>query len=521
MAAVHLLGGSITGTTGTLTSSSSYDVQSGTISAILGGSVGLTKTGDSASTVILSGANTSTGVTTLSAGTLALGASNVLSDTSTVTVSGGTLDIGSNSDTVAAVHLLGGSIIGTTGALTSTSTYDVQSGTISAKLGGSAGLTKTGGSASMVTIFGANTYAGATTVSAGTLALAASNVLSDSSTLAVNGGTLDIGANSDTVAAVHLLGGSITGTTGMLTSSSTYDVQSGTVSAVLGGSVGLTKTGAGSVTLLDVNLYAGGTTISQGVLNLIGTLAGGVVSVNGGTLAGSGTVASPMTVGSGALMPANFGTNSLMTGDVNLASGSTYLLQNAAIAAATNYTAMRVTGAVNLNGVSLDTSGVSITDYPRVLVLIKNDGTDAVQGTFAGLPEGAAVLVNGVYYNITYRYNAETGMYATGNDVALYRNIALGRSYSYPSPYFGYNPNQALSASTALTNGYFRTDPFWFWGQPSSLVWVNTNETSITVDLGQDMPISGAMFHTAVGSSAKSIPLCNPCLGQHRQRELL
>src|SRR4030095_1207845 len=95
------------------------------------------------------------------------------------------------------------------------------------------------------TLSGANTYTGATTVNAGTLALGASNVLPNASSMVVNGGTLSIGANSDTVDGVQLNSGAISGTTGTLTSSTDYDLRSGAVSAILGGTVGLTKTTGG------------------------------------------------------------------------------------------------------------------------------------------------------------------------------------------------------------------------------------------------------------------------------------
>ncbi|CAD6873951.1 autotransporter-associated beta strand repeat-containing protein [Methylomonas fluvii] len=281
VAGVQLLSGSITGT-GTLTSTSTFDVQAGTVSAALGGSVGLTKT--TAGTVTLSGSNTYTGNTQVSAGTLALGASDVLANTSSLIVNGGTFDLGSNNDTVTGVQLLSGSITGT-GTLTSTSDFDMQAGTVSANLGGSVGLNKT--SAGTVTLSGSNTYTGNTQVNVGTLALGASDVLANASNLIVNGGIFDLGSNNDTVTGVQLLSGSITGT-GTLTSTSTFDVRAGTVSAALGGSVGLTKTTAGTVTLSGTNTYTGNTQVNAGTLALgasdVLANASSLI-VNGGTFA--------------------------------------------------------------------------------------------------------------------------------------------------------------------------------------------------------------------------------------------
>jgi len=50
----------------------------------------------------------------------------------------------------------------------------------------------------------------------------------------------------------------------VLTSTTAYDVQSGTVSAILAGGVGLNKTTSGTVTLSGNNTYTGTTTISAG-----------------------------------------------------------------------------------------------------------------------------------------------------------------------------------------------------------------------------------------------------------------
>ncbi|HEX7262444.1 MAG TPA: autotransporter-associated beta strand repeat-containing protein, partial [Luteolibacter sp.] len=88
---VVLAGGSITGSGGTLLGSS-YDMRSGSVSAKLGGAVALTKT--TGGTVTLTGANTYTGATTISAGTLALGAGGSISDSSGVSLgTSGTFDV--------------------------------------------------------------------------------------------------------------------------------------------------------------------------------------------------------------------------------------------------------------------------------------------------------------------------------------------------------------------------------------------------------------------------------------------
>jgi autotransporter-associated beta strand protein len=142
-------------------------------------------------------------------------------------------------------------------------------------------VTKSG--AGTQTFTATQTYTGGTNVNAGTLALGhATNTLADSGAVAVGGGTLALGANNDTVGAVTLTSGSITGT-GTLSGSS-YDVRSGTVSAILGGSGGLTKSTAGTVTLSGTNNYSGATVVNGGVLELIGT--GSVNNTSGITVDG-------------------------------------------------------------------------------------------------------------------------------------------------------------------------------------------------------------------------------------------
>jgi autotransporter-associated beta strand protein len=82
----------------------------------------------------------------------------------------------------------------------------------------------------------------------------------------VSGGSLDLGSKSLTVPGVRLTGGTIT--TGSLTSSGTFDMQAGTISAALLGTGTLTKSGAGLVVLSGSNSYSGGTVIDSGTLQV-------------------------------------------------------------------------------------------------------------------------------------------------------------------------------------------------------------------------------------------------------------
>ncbi len=124
-----------------------------------------------------------------------------------------------------------------------------------------------------------NAGSGTVNLQAGPVTLAATNALAPSSFLNVNGGTLNLGATNQTVAGLTLSSGSITGTTGVLTSSSTIQVQSGSDSAILAGTHGLTKSGGGTVVLGGADTYSGTTTLSGGTLQL--EAAGGIPDGSG------------------------------------------------------------------------------------------------------------------------------------------------------------------------------------------------------------------------------------------------
>lgn len=145
---------------------SSYAVENGMITGRLGGFGVLTKT--TAGQVILSGANSYSGGTTISDGTLTVSRSGSLDDFSPVTIeNGASYELG-GADTVGDVTLTDGTIRGT-GALNASS-YAVEQGTISVALAGSGTFTKS--TAGTVTLTGLNTLVGDIAVDAGTLLLA-------------------------------------------------------------------------------------------------------------------------------------------------------------------------------------------------------------------------------------------------------------------------------------------------------------------------------------------------------------
>jgi fibronectin-binding autotransporter adhesin len=119
-----------------------------------------------------------------------------------------------------------------------------------------------------------NSFSGGTTINGGTLALGdASNTLPATGAVVVDGPSaiLSLGSNNDTVGAVSVKNGaSITGS-GTLTGSS-YAFESGSVSALLGGTGALAKSTTGTVTLSGANTsYSGTTTVSAGTLRLANT----------------------------------------------------------------------------------------------------------------------------------------------------------------------------------------------------------------------------------------------------------
>ena len=172
------------------------------IQSVIAGTGALTKTG--VGTLNLSGVNTYSGNTTVSAGTLQLGAANVIPDGSgkgDVSLTG-TLDLNTYSEGINGLSGAGTVTSGASGAVTLTIGNNDATSTFSGVIqngSGTVSITKAGNGT--LTLSGANTYTGTTTVSAGTLLITNTTgsgavSVSDGATL---GGTGKIGTKASTV----------------------------------------------------------------------------------------------------------------------------------------------------------------------------------------------------------------------------------------------------------------------------------------------------------------------------------
>ncbi len=338
------------------------------VGGISGPGFSLTKAGTG--TLTLAGANTYNGGTFVLAGLLQVtGGSNSLNTAGAITTSGGTLDLGGQGQSTSGlISFQGGGAQNGTLTETDASAFDAQSGNVTAVLAGDVGLNKT--TAGTVVLGGANTYTGLTSVSAGVLQLSAPNgSLPPTSSITITGGTLDLGTQTQsTSGAISFQGGVVQN--GTLVESNTaigFDAQSGNVTAVLSGSVSLTKTTSGTVLLGGNNLYTGNTTVSAGLLQLAGTNAyAGTTNVSGGTLQTLATGALPATttlVFSGSPTVDLAGTTSQTISGLTATAAGTSVIQNIgagqtlSIVSSTTGAVVNLSSLTNENNVSVTMAG--------------------------------------------------------------------------------------------------------------------------------------------------------------------
>lgn len=126
-----------------------------------------------------------------------------------------------------------------------------------------------------------------------------------------------------------------------------------TVLGSVGSDNGLIKSGAGTLILQAVNTFIAATTVSNGVLQVDGSLATNTVTVYGGTLAGTGVINGATTVQSGGtLAPGDAGGIGTLavSNSLTLNSGSTTLMSVGIINGILNNDAVLVGGVLTQGG---------------------------------------------------------------------------------------------------------------------------------------------------------------------------
>jgi fibronectin-binding autotransporter adhesin len=325
----------------------------------------------------------------------------------------GTTTIGANTTvTVSGPNALGGGTLefkagsvlkfGATGTYTNPMTFDVgapvfdvagQTVTLSGVIGGPGDLAITGAGTLTLTN-AANTYAGGTEIYGGsTLRVDADGELGTAAALqfgdAASQGTLKY-AGAFALASGRAItlnaGGGVIDTNGL-------DVA---IASAIGGTGGLTKAGTGVLTLSGTSTYGGPTLINAGTLAVNGSIASAVTVATGAGLTGIGTVGTTSVASGGTIAPGN-GTGTLhIAGNLTLAAGSTTAMQISTTAASQ----ISVSGTAALNGTLAISQGAGAytpgTDYKLVTA-------SSVNGVFASV---TGLSVNGLDANIVYSATA-------------------------------------------------------------------------------------------------------------------
>jgi len=455
-------------------------INSGAVTVALGGNSTIVKSGTG--TVVLAGNNTQNGAITINGGALQLGnggttgslaTSSAITDSATLafdrsdtltqgtnfaaTISGsggivqmgtGTTILSGSNGFTGATAITGGTLQlgngGTTGSLsTGSAIYDnatlafnrsntvTQGVDFAATLSGVGNVVQAG--AGTLILSGSNSHSGGTTVSSGSLQIGNASALGTGG-VTVNGGALDLHGNSVSVSALSGAGGKVTntvaGTVTFTANTSGTSSYAGSIAGVAG-VVALSKSGAGTLTLSGSNSYSGGTTVSDGTLqignaNALGTggltISGGALDLNGNnvsvpafsgaggtvtnTVAGTATFtanisgassyAGSIADGAGVVALTKSGAGTLALTGNNSHSGGTTLSSGSLQIGNANALG---TGGLTVNGGTLDLYGNSVSVT----------GFSGAGGTVTNTVPGSSTLITSVSGSSAYTGNITDG----------------------------------------------------------------------------------------------------------------
>ncbi|MEX1116947.1 MAG: autotransporter-associated beta strand repeat-containing protein [Akkermansiaceae bacterium] len=418
-----------------------------------GSTAALPVTKSGAGTLTFIGANTYSGATIITAGTLQIGANtNIGTLGSGAVTNDGILRFHRNDATLVVPNMIGGAGalefgVSSGGALASETTLtesNIFTGAVTVKSGGlritraaalGSGvkivtmtngtngrcrlmLDGSGGNISLPPTISFITSNADTTYPA-IINEAGNNTIAGNFSLMSGGGNTRVRVNAGTLALTGQFTPAVSGRTLQLDGSA-----SGTFSGALknsGNTVGLEKFGTGNWTLTGSgHTYTGATTIHEGRLALAGNLAS-TIAVNGGIFAAQGSPS--------------------ISGGLNLTAGGRFEIRINGTTPGTQYDRLTTSGSVTLGGALDILAGPGLAPGTDFTILNKTSA-GAITGTFAGLPNHSVFTAAGYLWSITY-----TG--GDGNDVVLHLATAQ-EQWRYQ--HFGTNANANTVADSFDAN---------------------------------------------------------------------
>jgi len=306
-----------------------------------------------AGTLVLANAESYSGATTVSNGTLAV-VNNLLPSTAVAISPGAVLEYNFSSRTLTPnTTFTGGGTLRATGS----GKLVFGPGLINVDFSPGALIDVASG-----TLTGSSSYGGIWTANQASLNIA-SNAVFDA-VEAGSTGTMQIdaltGAGTFQGGYVgNLNSGLTTVTIGIAGGSGTFG---GTLQNDASARLGIVKTGPGTETFSGSNTHTGGTTVAAGTLVINGTNGPGAVSVTGGILGGTGTIGGPVSIGAGGtLVPGSVLAPLTINNTLNLA-GNTLISLN--------------------SGVSSSVTGLTSVTYGGTLTITNLGAALAVGNTF-------------------------------------------------------------------------------------------------------------------------------------------
>lgn len=418
-------------------------------------------------TLTLNSANTYSGLTTVSAGSIKVLHSNALGTTDAGTVvNGSTTGSASNSrlELEGGITVTGESLTlngagNYLGALSSTSGNNIWAGNVTigsagTRLGATTGnsltvsgiidsgavetglIIRTSDLDSLVVLSGANTYLGDTTVLIGKLQLDGGNNLLPVTTRLSMGSSgtnpdaeFDLNGRNQQVAGLILAGtaskNSIHNSSATLSTLTVNSAASSSFAGILKGNLALVKTGADMLTLSGPNTYTGATTIAEGTLAISAgnpTLTGGLTfgSANASTMLGTLDLSTSSATFAG---PALVRTNSPAANTVLIGNGRTLTLDG---------------------GLTLGYDAAGGTGETNSKLTVTGAGSMAVNGTTINISVNQAATNQAYWSKGTLDVSA---LAAFSTNVTNF-NIGVGNNSQGPGDVFLSNTSNLIVATT-------------------------------------------------------------------------